>query len=411
MKPERHPKLAHLADDQLATLVARYYEGARTADLVAEFKIDARPSDLFKLFPPRMLQIDCPHCETPLWQKLKSKSTTSAPLPQCPKCGHEHTEGTYRRCNCPGCRGRVAEMEASIEATKRQLVLRCYPPVEVWQERDAFRIASQLRLRDAVFISALYRNGNVNSDGTVGPPYAKERPLSPTDDLTKSVLDHLQARGLVRVSPTSSLDCFIFDDELTRVSAHYTFKVRYRLFPMLPVEMLADCMLAIEALADEGFWLHSDDSAEQALALWKELALHECLETFEHQGQLHKLQPPSGEKTVVTFKAMLEDLSVAQIYNIVWVAARNAAAYYQRGGVSKQQAANSMVGGCRTRADKAKVEGWAIKPYGRNFERPRSELSHVLHDAFLRIGELGFTTKACYEALPLVSQNLTGQPA
>ena len=125
----------------------------------------------------------------------------------------------------------------------------------------------------------------------------------------------------------------------------------------------------------------------------KDLALHECLETFEHQGQLHKLQPPAGEKTILTFQALLEDLSVAQIYNIVWSAARNAAAYYQRGGVTKQQAANSMVGGCRMRADKAKVEGWKIKPYGRNYDRPRSELSHVLHDVFLKIGELGFNAK------------------
>ncbi|MEQ1715903.1 MAG: hypothetical protein ABL907_07955, partial [Hyphomicrobium sp.] len=34
-----------------------------------------------------------------------------------------------------------------------------------------------------------------------------------------------------------------------------------------------------------------------------------------------------------------------------------------------------------------------IKPYGRNYERPRSELSHVLHDVFLKIGEHGFTAK------------------
>ena len=76
-----------------------------------------------------------------------------------------------------------------------------------------------------------------------------------------------------------------------------------------------------------------------------------------------------------------------------WSAARNAAAYYQRGGVSKPQASNSMVGRCRTHADKAKVDGWTIKPYGRNHDRPRSELSHVLHDVFLKIGEQGFTAK------------------
>lgn len=396
MKPERHTKLAHLSDEQMEALVARYYEGARTADLVAEFGIGARPSELFKLFPPRLAGIPCPYCERELWQKLRSKSATSTPLPYCPACGHEHTEGTYRRCHCDGCRKRVAAIDAAIAAKKRHLVELGYPPADIWESPSIHHLAGQLTLRDAVFLSALYRNAHIDAAGTVGAPYAKERPLSPTTELTKDMLGHLGRRGLVRVSATSSLDSFEFDDELTRVKAHYIFKVRYRLLPMLPVDMIGACMLEIDAMASDGFWLEHDGAPDEALSLWKELALHECLETFEHQGQLHKLQPPAGEKTIVTFQALLEDLSVAQVYNIVWGAARNAVAYYQRGGVTRQQASNSMVGGCRTRADK----GWEIKPYGRNYERPRSELSHVLHDAFLKIGDLGFTARPSREYLP-----------
>jgi hypothetical protein len=288
---------------------------------------------------------------------------------------------------------RVAEAESAIAAAKRGLVEQCYPPVAQWQDPNVDHLVGQLTLRDAVFLSALYRNAHMNPDGTAGPPYADERPLSPSDELHKSMLDHLRRRGLIRVSAGSPLDCFEFDDELTRVTAHYTFKVRYRILPMLPADMIGESLHAIDILADDGFWQSQDTYPDDALELWKELALHECLETFEHQGQLHNLQPPAGEKTVVTFQALLQDLSVAQVYNIVWSAARNAAAYYQRGGVSRAQASNSMVGGCRTRADKAKVECWAIKPYGRNYERPRSELSHVLHDVFLKIGEEGFTVK------------------
>ena len=55
MIPAQHPKLAHLSDEHLEALVARYYAGSRTSDLVTEFGIDARPSDLFKLFSPRVV--------------------------------------------------------------------------------------------------------------------------------------------------------------------------------------------------------------------------------------------------------------------------------------------------------------------------------------------------------------------
>lgn len=401
MKPERHPKLSHLSDEQIEALLARYYEGARTADLVVEFGIDARASDLFKLFPPRVVDIQCPHCETELWQKLRSKSATSAPLPYCPACGHEHTEGTYRRCHCEGCRKHLAGIDAAIEEKKRHLVQQGYPTVIIWENPNVDHLLGQLTLRDAVFLSALYRNAHIDAAGTAGGPYAKERPLSPTTELTKNMLGHLSGRRLISVSSSSPLECFEFDDELTRVTAHYVFKVRYRIFPMLPAGMIAEAMLAIDAMARDGFWLEQEGAADHALSLWKELALHECLETFEHQGQLHKLQPPAGEKTIVTFQALLEDLSVAQVYNIVWSSARNAAAYYQRGGITKQQASNSMVGSCRTRADKAKVDGWEIKPYGRNYERPRSELSHVLHDVFLKIGEIGFNAKPSRHLLQL----------
>lgn len=394
MKPERHLKLAHLSEQQLAALVARYYGGAKTSDLVAEFGIDARPSELVKLFPPRVRDdIQCPHCAVRLWQALSSKSARTAPPPYCPACEHEHTEGTFRRCRCEGCRRRIAEIEASLAATKRALIEQGYPTVDEWDDPNVDHLVGQLTLRDVVFLSSLYRNAHIEVDGTAGPPYAKERPLSPSTELNNAILDHLRKRGLIRVSSASPLDCFQFDDELTRVTALYTFKVRYRILPMLPADLIGEAMHTIDNLAGDGFWQSQETYLDQALVLWKELALYECLETFEHQGRLHNLQPPAGEKTIITFQVLLADLSVAQVYNIVWGAARNAAAYYQRGGVSKPQASNSMVGGCRTRADKAKVDGWTIKPYGRNYERPRSELSHVLHDAFLKIGEQGFTAR------------------
>jgi len=95
MKPAQHPKLAHLSDEHLEALISRYYAGSKTSDLVAEFGIEARPSDLFKLFSPRVVATAlCPYCEINLWQKLPSKTSRHASAPYCPRCGHEDTHGT-----------------------------------------------------------------------------------------------------------------------------------------------------------------------------------------------------------------------------------------------------------------------------------------------------------------------------
>ncbi len=401
MKPAQHPKLAHLSDEHLEALVARYYAGSKTSDLVAEFGIDARPSELFKLFSPRVVAtVTCPYCEVSLWQKMPSKTSRYADPAYCPRCGHLDTGSTRQQCQCANCRQRAEQRRLAIDEMKRALVRDGYPTMPVWESPNVQHLAEQLTLRDAVFVTALYRNAHCDTNGAVGNPFSKERPLAPTSELTKTILTHLGARRLVSVSAESPIDAFEYDDELTRVTAHYIFKVRYRLFPMLPFELIPEALRTIDSMANEGFWLpRAETTAGEALALWKELALHECLETFQHQGELHNLQPPSGDKTILTFQSLLEDFSVAQVYNIVWSAARNAAAYYQRGGITKSQAANSMVGGCRSRGDKARVEGWEVKPYSRNFDRPRSELNLVLHDVFLKIGELGFTHKPSKDLL------------
>ncbi len=40
---------------------------------------------------------------------------------------------------------------------------------------------------------------------------------------------------------------------------------------------------------------------------------------------------------------------------------------------------------------RAKAENWEVKPFKRNFDLPRSSISHVFFDVFLKIGEAGFT--------------------
>ena len=204
MIPAKHPKLAHLSDEHLEALVARYYAGSRTSDLVTEFGIDARPSDLFKLFSPReVATATCPYCEVNLWQKLPSKSSRYADPPYCPRCRHQDPQGTRHQCQCANCRGRAEERRQAVEDMKRALVREAYPAVELWQNPNVASLAQQLTLRDAVFMTALFRNWHCDKSGAAGTPVSKERPLAPTFDLAKGLLAHLAARGLISVSAES----------------------------------------------------------------------------------------------------------------------------------------------------------------------------------------------------------------
>ena len=140
--------------------------------------------------------------------------------------------------------------------------------------------------------------------------------------------------------------------------------------------------------------------ANQRLELWKEVALNETIEYLVVKLDEHGLPFNPGEKTKMLLSQILENFSVSQCYNFIWRASRDAAAYYARERISRQQAANSVVGSIQRYSERAKAEGWDIKGYQRDFKCPRTILSEVTFDLALDIGENGFKLPPKEEYLP-----------
>ncbi|MEL7436482.1 MAG: hypothetical protein AAFN11_21255, partial [Chloroflexota bacterium] len=57
---------------------------------------------------------------------------------------------------------------------------------------------------------------------------------------------------------------------------------------------------------------------------------------------------------------------------------------------TKQHAANTVVGSIQRQSERAKAEGWEIKPYNRNYNSPQSIVSEVFFNVVLQIGDGGF---------------------
>jgi hypothetical protein len=105
------------------------------------------------------------------------------------------------------------------------------------------------------------------------------------------------------------------------------------------------------------------------------------------------------------FSHLLEEYSVAQAYNFIWRAAKDAAAFYQRGGVNKQYAANTVVRAIQRQAERALSEGWEVKAYRRDFRCPQSMIGQILFDTCLQIGDVGFTQTPRIGAISKFSSN------
>ena len=124
-----------------------------------------------------------------------------------------------------------------------------------------------------------------------------------------------------------------------------------------------------------------------AYDIWREIALGECLDYLIYQMNKVGFNFSPGDKTVAVINELLDSFSVSQVYSIIYKGITNATRYYQEGGISKKQAANSVISRCQGFAEKALIEGWDISKYKRIKELPQSSLSQILFNKIYKIGD------------------------
>lgn len=146
---------------------------------------------------------------------------------------------------------------------------------------------------------------------------------------------------------------------------------------------LIHSFLAAEALQN---LQHSPEFIE----LCQEVQLQECLGFLKATLEEHQLYLSPGEKTQQVLGQCLEKFSVAQVYNFIWRAARDAAAYYMRSSISKKQAGNSVVGSISRNMEQALANDWYVKPFNRNYNLPQSSLSRIVFNTLLGTDDGGF---------------------
>ncbi|MGD9108465.1 MAG: hypothetical protein PVI75_04770 [Gammaproteobacteria bacterium] len=371
-------KLKHLNADDIDALISRYYADERIADLIEEYKIDVRPSGLVGLFPPKKLDYFCKYCEEPMYQFYKSKSYAFANPPKCLKCGHEDSSN----CQCENC-DCVRKIAAEDEQSRKIRLVESYFEIE---DFGPFQEPQDLSLREAVFLITFYR-GCVGDDMATGElSNLDECLLSPTEELTATIIRYLRAAEILNVDPTSDPRAFVWNEKEVP-EQFYINSVKYRLLLGEDPNFVCQYIKDLESIAYSSSSNWPRSWIEDSYYVWKELVLHECLQYFEYIAEEHGLKAPLGDKTRLMFENLMCDFTLGQIYNFIWRSGQSAASYYMRKEVPRKRAGNAMVGYCQRSADRARTEGWEVKSYDRNYNCARSELNCALHDVFLHSGD------------------------
>ena len=286
---------------------------------------------------------------------------------------------------CPSCQEEMnnlakAKREAELEL-QRAAIKTNYPLIS----GEAPDVHS-LTLEDVVYLLSFIRVTASEDFLFCLPVESCTSRLAPTRDYRHEIVTHLHNAGLIRVHPGSSLDSFIFEEG--QPNKFYTFKVHWTLMTGINVDKTRQFIATLENTLRNPelrpFTWH-----DETLSLWRKVAFHESMEYLELSMNEHKFELRAGEKTHLVVQSALQSYSVSQVFNFIWRAAKDAAAYQVREGVPKRHAANSIIGNIQRSAERAQADKWDVKKYRRDRNCPQTVVSEVLFDTALKIGSDG----------------------
>jgi len=383
-------RLRHLTSEQLKELIARYYAGDGANSLVKEFNIDCSSNQLYRLFPPLTLyQMPCPYCGTAMVRDRAPRSSSQYVnnYIRCPSCQHKDDVN----CQCANCALEVANSIAREQTRRKQKV------AELCRQFDSdpvyIRVVDELSLRQAVSLLALVRTCLHMNIPNTQQGEAREihlhaliqstMRLAPGNELELHLLEDLMSRGLIGYSQYSDPNAFLSKEDKFQGVNHELVSW------MVRGDNIQQIIRDIERYAaDITVWPTS--WKDEVKELWLDIAFAEAKEFFLHMARQRGFPDVSGKALDEMILNLLRDLAVAQCYRVIYAGSRDAADFLVRKKCNTRHAANYMIGACQRWADHARAEKWMIGKYKRNFDLPRSMVSYVFFDTFLKIGETGF---------------------
>jgi hypothetical protein len=365
-----HPLLAHLGEDQIDELITRFYSRESITKILCDYRIDCLPSVLHKLLPPEISADSCPNCgEAMLLPRLSRSKFLSnyENVFQCSCCYHKES----KRCSCNYCR-----------PPKQETCCNSQPSVSEERSRQHIQLvcliqADDLSLEQAVSLLALVKCCGLSGLKKEIRLDKLDVPFAPISIYGDKLLSRLIDAALVRIiekTYPSTVPSFAGNMVVT-----YSPSIQWGLSD----STLKDLIIDIESRADSEQWPGHWYAEISALVF--DLAFAECMEFFDWCARERNFPAIDETSKSGLIRDLLKDFSVGYSCRAINSAAQYAADHWVTKACTLQQAANYMLVSCQRWSDKARIEHWQVKPFRRNINCPRSMMSNVLYDIFLKI--------------------------
>ncbi|MDN3526390.1 hypothetical protein QWY79_14045 [Halomonas sabkhae] len=221
--------------------------------------------------------------------------------------------------------------------------------------------------------------------------------LAPTTEMTFEVVRQLLHNDIISVDPNSPEGAYFFNDDgefrlyLDRCAWKITTFINQDNAELGEQGIDGPALYTVldKHLSSDQFLKENIDDIQEVA--W-EVVQKEAIAFLEHVLTERGLPQRFGEMTHHVLRKALEKYSLAQVYRMIWQAARNASDYLVRNNVPKQQAANTIPRSIDGYMERAKANGWEVSPFRRNFNLPQSTLARVVFNQILGTDDGGFHT-------------------
>ncbi len=339
--------LSGLSDEQVNEVLALYHQNkVKISDIIQQYNLEEIYIGDFKNHLPSSVCKDyvCPDCLVYSWEKPKGRGELSIPF--CPKC----QTYMYSEYDAETIHTERALKEAQIKKLNLQ-------PVIYRGDTLPFQLITQERFlnldfESKVFIGAIAANCKSANTGSVPSWQIKKMKFYPLPALQNEIMNRLNFinNGVDQVN-------IEIDKGLVKALQE-------------PVNQLESTM-------------------QERLDLWKKIAFAEVSEIFENQMHECGFYGYQDENTDQVLYPLLEDYSVAQIYNVIWRSVKKAATEYAK-TENRAYAASTVLKYCLKHIAYKEENEEVIDNYNRHPYCRQSKISQYYFDSVLKIGDSGF---------------------
>lgn len=298
---------------------------------------------------------------------------------------------------CGDCEKKEAEkkrLEKETQDQEKRILIRDF----FGQMGPKTALASNLTLRQMVyFVSVMQAGGSENLQKIV-PLDLWEQKLSPSKEHALKIISTIFDDRLIWAHPETTIDSVTAIDPNAGTFSYYPEKVTWQpstssQSPNIPGSLMQEILDILAVPWTNETWVN------EAYELWFEIALEECKEFLVFQLNEHHFEFNPGEKTTEYLTYALKNFAVSKVFNLIWGSVQSAAALYQKGGISRKQAANTAVSAIQSKTERYIANQWDPKPFERNYSLPESIVARLFYSVVLGLGDIAIKEKISLEII------------